>query len=464
MSRSLWWTVSLVLAGCAKDGRESAGTGSLVGVPGGTPVGAPGGTPAGTTPPVVHENLLILSIDTLRRDHLGRYDAQGRALMPFLDQLMAEGVVADAYHPGSNWTYHAFSTELSGRYPIDEGVLPRVDAANHGGWPEGSRFLADELHDAGFTTIMSSANGWLKPQYGLGGSYDVYLGEAFQPADTVYGFGTDALQDQLDAGSVDRWYLHIHFLEPHAPFVPPVEYRVGEELLDPLPWNIDTQGDHYAVLADWPAMTPDEQALLQAHLQVRYEGELRWLDDRLAAFWQDLDDRGWLDDTLVLVFSDHGEQFWERGYQSHAYHLFAEETNGVFFAWSKALAPAAFAGRVSGVDVGPTALSWLGLDPPASWVGAPITALPADRPVFADSNARLGVVQSVTLGDRALVYRWVGEASFHHLDTDPAMLDDRYDPTDPEVVALWELLRPRIQESIPLALFQTPLPPPGLSL
>ncbi len=417
-----------------------------------------------TLPTHPHTNLLVLSIDTLRRDHVGRFDPQQRDLMPFLSSLMDEGIVAEHHVTGSNWTYHAMSTALAGRYPVDEGVLPRVDPSDHGGWPAGSRFLADELRDAGFTTIMASANGWMKPQYGLGGSYDTYLGEAFDDGDAIYTMGSTALQDALDAGGVARWYLHLHFIEPHAPYIPPAEYRVGEDQLDPLLMYIDTQPAHYAAVNQWPNLTPEEQALLEAHLRVRYEGELRWLDDKLAAMWADMDARGWLDDTLVVVFSDHGEQFWERGNQSHAFHAGSEEADGLFFLWSRAYEPDVQPLRTSGVDIAPTILRHLGLEPPPEWTGVPLSEIPPGRPVFTEANARLGGIQRVTRGDRALTYLWTGQALFHHLDTDPEMRDDRYDPANPEVQELWELLRPRVRQADPLAPAQTPVPPPGLAL
>ena len=458
------WTIGLAV-GLLACGKGSNGKDTK---PDPTTWDTSGGTPSGTTtitvPATTHTNLLIVSIDTLRKDHISRYDPLNRDLMPFVDSLMDEGIVADAHHPGSNWTYHSMSTAQSGKYPLDAGILPRVAPNDWGGWPAGSRFMADDLNDAGFTTIMASANGWLKPDFGMGGSFDQYLGEAFDLADVTYSLGSGALQDQMNLGGVDRWYLHLHFLEPHAPYTPPVEYRIGEDQLAPLPWNIDNQPDHYAAVNDWSNLTPGEQDLLEAHMRVRYEGELRWLDDRIEAFWTYLDTKGLLDDTLVVFYSDHGEQFWEQGNQSHAFNMYTEETSGLFFLWSKDMAADTMVLRTSGIDIAPTIFRHLGLDAPADWQGLPISEIPPDRPVYADANARLGPIHSVTRNNRHLVYRWNGEAYFYHLEVDPFMRDDQFNAANPEVQEMWELLRPRIQAAMPLAPLQTPIPPLGLAI
>lgn len=67
-------------------------------------------------------------------------------------------------------------------------------------------------------------------------------------------------------------------------------------------------------------------------------------------------------------------------------------------------------------------------------------------------------------GDREMLYLWSGDAWVHHLDTDPGRQTNFFDPMDSETHELWDLLRPRIQASQPVAPAQTPIEPPGLSL
>jgi len=437
-----------------------------------TPVGqAPYEPPTGIVGPTpvidgeAPRNVWMITIDTLRRDHVSRYDPEERNLTPFLDELMQEGFAADAHRVCSNWTMHGLGCGLGGAWPLDRGFVPKVIPAEQLPWPEGSRFLADELRDAGFATVLATGSGFLGDRFGNVGGYDVVRGNAFDPLDTLFGYASFDLQAALNRPEPpERWFVHTHIVEPHAPFAPPDDYRLGEERLEPVPWNLDDYRAHYDATDAVDQLTDAERATLEAHLRLRYEGELRWMDDRLRAQFDDLAARGWLDDTLVVVWSDHGEQFWERGQQSHAYTLHHEENDGVFFFWAPGLQPDSTLAPTNQVDIAPTVLELLDLPVPDYMTGYPMGSVPADRPQHLAADARLGMMQSVVLGDRQLIYRWSGAAFFYQLDEDPVQATDRYNPQSTEVQQLWELLRPRIDAARPLVEEHTPVPPPGLSL
>ena len=103
-------------------------------------------------------NVLLISIDTLRRDALGRY---GGAETPFLDGLLAGGVPLDDHRSCSNWTLDAMTCVLSGRYAWDLDYAPSAGTALNegrdvGGLPEGVELLADHLRAAGFDTALAT--------------------------------------------------------------------------------------------------------------------------------------------------------------------------------------------------------------------------------------------------------------------------------------------------------------------
>lgn len=418
--------------------------------------------PPEAPPEPAARNLLMIAIDTLRRDHVSRYDPAGRDLTPFLDARMAEGVVADRHRSCSNWTFPAVACALSGRPEVELGQVPRLLGLVER-WDDGITFLPDALEAAGFETTFTSGNGYLLPELGLTEPYDRATFVDHGVAQALIDASLPDHAAALAAHPEARWAWHLHLMEPHTPYAPPAAYREGEAALDPVPYDLDATEGHYTATEDlWPAMTPDEQALLAAHLAVRYEGEVRWLDDQLRALWTELDGRGWLDDTLVVVWSDHGEQFWEHGHQAHGYQLLPEENDAIFFTWTRGGAPDAVSLPTSHVDVLPTTLAGLGLAVPPEVAGLPLAEVRADRPTFAATRGRAGTMQAVDRHQKRLVVHWSGQASWFDLAADPGATVDRFDPSDPEVQAAWALLAPVVRAADALVADESAVPVPGL--
>ena len=407
-------------------------------------------------------NLLMISIDTLRKDHLSRYDPHERDLTPFLDGLMDDGFVLDDHLTCSNWTFVGITCTLLGRNHTEVGFIPQLEPpAQRIPWPAGQRFLADWLRDAGFATVLASANGYLSRDWGTGDGYDRTSGVAFDPATTISAQGVADLEAALAEGA-DRWFLHLHYLEPHAPYLEHEGFTPDTSDLDPVPFDLTVKPQHYDAAGEWPRLTPEEQANLLAHLTRRYQGEVAYLDDHLRQVFDDLRAKGLLDDTLVVVWSDHGEAFWEHGHQSHAWTLHRPENDGIAFFWSDGIVPGAWSGPTHATDLVPTLLGLLSVPEPVAFSGVPVGLASADRPRFAATVARAGVQQSVQVGPRKLLYAWGGSAGVYDLRTDPGELTPRWDPTDPEHLALWTLLAPQVGALEPLVVgFPPPATPEG---
>jgi arylsulfatase A-like enzyme len=178
-----------------------------------------------------------------------------------------------------------------------------------------------------------------------------------------------------------------------------------------------------------------------------YRGELRHFDDQFALLWTELEARGALDDTLMVFWTDHGEQFMERGLIEHANHLFAEENRATAAFWAKNLAPYAYTDLTTHQDIAATVADLYGLSPAYALEGLPVGTAPEDRVLrhfayFAGASPQLGI----TRGTQTLLYDWDGRKSFFRNDLDPAQLDDAYDAKDPDVVAMWDALSPFVQQ------------------
>ena len=429
------------------------------------------GTDVGTTPTEtvpqflgrVPRNIVMVSLDTFRRDALTRYGGHGKA--PFLDALAADGFVLDHHVQCSNWTFSATSCTLSGRYNIRAGMEPVLSDIWAEPWPEGTPFLASHLLAAGRWSVLSSTNGWLAEDWGNTQGYNLMFHPASGTALGAYFEGKVELEKAIaDGRAKEGWLLHVHATEPHAAYSPPEEYLDELDDLEPIPWDLDDRPSHYEAREEWPTMTPEEQELLLAHLKVRYAGEIASLDDELYTIYLDLDAEGLLDDAMLVVWTDHGEAFWEHGYQTHAYTLHGEENDGIAMIWAPNIVPQAWSEPTSAIDLAPTLLSLLDLPGASEMDGVPVGTAPADRPLFSMASARLGVVQSVYQSDRKLIFSWYGTVREYDRSTDPGETTNLYRPDAPsaESQALWDLLEPEIEAAAAIIPYAIPVWPAEL--
>ncbi|MEQ1503608.1 MAG: sulfatase-like hydrolase/transferase [Myxococcota bacterium] len=395
------------------------------------------------------KNVLMVSIDTTRRDHVDRYATDGQVRTPFLSGLLADGLALDDHLQCSSWTLASTSCTLEGRMNEDTGWMAKLAEAFAARVPDGRRTLAARLRDAGWQTMIVSSNGFLSFEWNNVQGYEI----VDRPTTADTRALLDAGRDLLVANTADDprpWLLHVHLVEAHPPYTPPDPYDDADQALPPSRWDLDDQAGQYDAGAQYPTMSPDDQALLRAHLEARYTGELRRQDDLLAAWWAAFDADGWLDDTLVIVWTDHGEQFFEHGHQAHAWGLGAEENDGVAGFWAKDLAPRAWDRPTHAVDLVPTALDLLGLplDGDATLDGYVVGEAPDDRPLYGSVSGRLGPMVSVTRSGTKLSFGWDGAVSTWDRATDRTEAIDTFDPDaplDPDTLALWDLLVPRIE-------------------
>jgi arylsulfatase A-like enzyme len=242
------------------------------------------------------------------------------------------------------------------------------------------------------------------------------------------------------------WYFHAHFFDPHGPYSPPPSYYdlsgvppIGFDL------SIESQMDQ-AVLA-YPLMPEWWQQAFLEQTSVLYEAELRFWDDNLAMLWGHLAVAELLDDTLVLFWTDHGEQFMERGRTGHGEELYAEENGSVAFFWSKNLEPQVWTETTMHMDLTATLFDLYGVTPPIPADGFAVGTAPADR-VLQTANYILNreVTLAVTKNHHSLIYRWDGARSLYDDKLDAKQLDDLYSPTHPKAIELWDDLLPLTQQ------------------
>ncbi|MEB2344987.1 MAG: sulfatase-like hydrolase/transferase [Deltaproteobacteria bacterium] len=301
-------------------------------------------TPDAPPPPAPERPLrvVLVSIDTLRADHVGAYGA-GPGRTPALDALAATGVRFENAITPAPITLPSHTTLLTGLDPPEHGI-------HHNGLfrlRDDVPTLAAHLREAGYATAAFVGSFVLAERFGLARGFDVYddtfaLGSpshggvavAERPADQV----VDAALAWL-AAAPDRSFLFVHLYDPHAEHQPPEPFATRH------------RGNLYA----------GEIAFADA--------EVGRLLDAVAARWPD-------GATLVAVTSDHGESLGEHGEDSHSFTLYdATQRVPLLLRGPGLPAGVTVAPVVRLADVAPTLLAALGASPLPGATGRPLQPL-----------------------------------------------------------------------------------------
>jgi arylsulfatase A-like enzyme len=412
----------------------------------------PRSTPSDSQEPTdgaLASRVLMISVDTYRRDFLERYGGQTGAT-DFMDTLASQALVLDRHSSCSNWTLPAVLCAANGR-PSDEfGYVSRV-GPDHREVVPSRPSLASWLRDAGYATVLYTANGWLEGEWHHDEGYDVAVDLGTATAPKVWEAGRNALLRQIDDIHSDRWFLHIHMDDPHAPYNPPEEYLGELEGLDPIDYDLSNYEEHESARWQLPSMEPDERALVIEHMRVRYEAEMRYFDDMLEDVVDEAEEQGFLDDTLLVLWTDHGEQAYERNNWGHAYRLYEEESGAVAFFIHPEIEPASWDAPTTHIDIAPTVLSYLGVERPDIIEGLPVGEALDDRVILQITVGQLGPIFGATTGDLRMYYdfRFNAVGVFDYA-ADPSETQDLCDLGDPDQAALWNELDAYVDRVEPL--------------
>ena len=390
----------------------------------------PPSTPLLSFPDGPPQNLLLISIDTVRRDRVGRYD--GSPTTPFLDEWLSTSVVLDNHRSCSSWTGPSMMCATTGQSPLELGYF--TGRASEGTLESVASLLGDE----GYTSHLVSANPFFF------GPVDAIGFETVESA----GLGPEHVAETaVNAIQTLRrkerpWYLHVHFFAPHHPYCPPAAYLPND--LPDLGFDLCTELERAQVaLAD--NGTAAQRAQFLEQVDILYRAEIRYTDDVIRGLWAELGRLGVLDDALVGLFTDHGEQLLERGHIGHAEDLFAEETRAVAAFWARDLPPSLVTAPTQHEDLAATLFNVYDLAPARQITGRVLGTSEPDRLIRLINRA--GVLQvAVAQQDWQLTYAFDGQRALHHDATDLAHHVDQYAPEHPMTQQLWSELSPLVDQ------------------
>lgn len=287
-------------------------------------------------------NIILVAVDALRADYLRFYNPSAEAATPALDAFARDAVLFEKSFSHASWTKPSFATLFTGLYPESHTATDKTSAL-----PEDIDTLAELLSAGGYYCkgFANNPNVWtlfrfnqgfadytdLKPNLYFGASasasklamYEVLrkvrqrlaqrlrfipgvggmsVTDFYQPAEVVTRSALDWL-DGRAAPAGTPFYLYLHYMETHDPFM-----------------DHDRPGVGYArsVMKDHP------DPVYEGPMRHAYNTEIEYLDKHLGILFDGLKQRGLYDNTLIVFTSDHGEEFYDHRGWWHGFTLYDE--------------------------------------------------------------------------------------------------------------------------------------------
>lgn len=287
--------------------------------------------------PVGKPNIILITLDTVRADHLSLH-GYPRRTSPNIDKWARQGVVFENAIAPSSWTLTSHASMFTGLFPHQHGA-DYVAPLDPGWWT-----LADVLSSWGYETAGFTSNlGYGLTGWGLGNGFAFYdddgasvrhtfrslrLGTVlFQPLFANYVLPDD--MDRRDASQINRdvfrwfhhrsakpFYLFINYFDAHAPYLVPRRYSGSFGHVSP--WFFARIGPF---LEEGNVHLPSDD---QNSLITSYDNCLAFLDESLGELLDSLSRLPGWENTVVIITSDHGEAFGEHGPYTHGYNLYRE--------------------------------------------------------------------------------------------------------------------------------------------
>jgi arylsulfatase A-like enzyme/Flp pilus assembly protein TadD len=304
-------------------------------------------------------NVIVITIDTLRADHVGCYGYKA-IRTPTIDSLAADGTRFDRAYTPVPVTLPSHSAMFTGTYPTLSGMHDFSGNVLNPQQPT----LASVLKENGYATGAVIGSAVLDSRFGLNQGFDFYydhfdfnrlqesnLEEMERPANAV----VDVTLDWLGKNYQKKFFLWMHLYDPHHPYRPPPPYD-------------------------------------KEYVSSLYDGEIAFADAQVGRLIAFLKQKGLYADSLIVLSGDHGEGLGEHGEKTHGFFIYNSTLHVPFVIHLPAASSVKqVEAPVSVADLMPTVLAALGIAVPAKVQGQSLVPLimgkakPGDRTLYSET-------------------------------------------------------------------------------
>lgn len=301
-------------------------------------------------------NVLLVILDAARARSVSAY-GYTRPTTPHLDRLAREGVLFEQAYTPAVFTLSAMASVWTSRRPLEHHAGVAHDAP----LPTDLPTLAERLSAHGIATAGLIANSMAGPAFGLARGF-----AQFEEVHLEHGAEAPALTRRVQSwlrsrDPARRFFLYVHYREPHFPYDPPAPYATAFGPDAPLGRRAKRDPAWYGAVNDGEHALTDAE---RAHLVRLYDGNLASVDAQIGSLRETLAQTGLLEHTLVMVAADHGEALHEHGFIGHNQQVFEESTQiPLVLRWPQGAAPngVRIATLVDLLDIAPTVADVFGL-------------------------------------------------------------------------------------------------------
>lgn len=358
-------------------------------------------------------NILFIMIDTLRADHLHSYGYQRRT-SDTIDSLAEKGWLFDHHIASASQTVPSTLSLMLSQHPAEHGF--RHEGLGHFVrnrplYPDTFLFLSEVLSQAGFATAAYIGNPWLMQENGFAQGFDDFVYSNQRGLSL-----TAAARDWLEHDwSRERpFFVYLHYFDVHWKYDPLPEYRA----------KFETPAGGRVMYSTGPPYATVRPEDLDATVAA-YDGEVAYVDDQVAGLLETLSMLKIEDETIIVVTSDHGDEFLDHGGLGHGTTVYGELTRvPLVLVYPAEFEPGKRIQHLTRhIDLAPTLVELVGIDPPASFRGHSLTKA---EPAFAETGPWVAVHDGrrklVVNSDTELVQLFAAE---DRLDQEPLEKSDQ---------------------------------------
>ncbi|MFC2163853.1 sulfatase, partial [Acidobacteriota bacterium] len=302
-----------------------------------------------------HPNIILISIDTLRADHLGCY-GYNRNTTPHIDLFSSSAVLFKNVIAQAPYTVSSHMSMLTSLYPSFHKVnMIELSRLN----PD-KKTLTEILYNHGYRTWAITGGGQVSSGHGFFDGFETFI-EYTAPHRDVERKVRETI-NFLKKEKGNTFFVFFHTYKPHAPYMPIPPYDTM--------FDEDYKGQITGRLSDINDINSGKIEVNQAdveHIVSLYDGEIREMDDQLAVLFDYLKQEGLMEKTLIVFTSDHGEEFNEHGSVGvHSHTLYDELLRVPLILRMPEAHPeqAVIEDQIQSIDIFPTILQIAGIPYP----------------------------------------------------------------------------------------------------
>jgi arylsulfatase A-like enzyme len=368
-------------------------------------------------------NVILITIDALRPDHLGCYGYE-RNTSPNIDELAREGVLFENAIIQAPYTYTSIASIFTSIYNNNVKIEIEKDKDKVNFIISGkitNPTLAEVLKRNNYLTAGFAANPWLRSEAGFDKGFDTY--RFFWNDDAP--FLNNLASEWLDKNHNSPFFLYLHYMDPHLPYYPPA------------PYNILYVNDSFynTSLGNIPKIIEDNgvggilsYGVLGNHMEIayyisQYDGEISYVDHYIGKLMNKLDALNLTNNTLIIITADHGEGLGEHNlYFTHDIFLydFLIKVPLIIKCPQCGLKAKVVNAQVRSIDIMPTILDILGIKINHSVDGVSLLPLIKGANISLEAYSQTGLIRSIRTNEWKYIHNFGNNSGeLYNLKKDP---------------------------------------------